>query len=446
MSHRKKQQERERKPGNVKEAIAKQIEFYLSDANLRRDKFFQDKLKQDAFINVDVFLNCNKVKLLTKNPTVVIEAVEEYSQSKLLINEDKTAIARADHESFDVDKLVASVPPGSLFICNLPINSDLAMLQKDLLHGAYIQFKEPSIRRFVLPVAFADFGSEEALKEFTAKDDVAELPFPGGDSGYDKSKIYALPQGKWDEYISKGEEEFGFSSKAVLHFSMKQNMQKKYPDFKPQILEMIKDITTPKKTLQIGRHVYVEVESQEIAEDIFQKYHVKKTLKLTTLAKYGGVFLFKLDAILAVLLYQHLKVFGEPEFIPEEPDLGFTREKRDNRDNQKGKKRKADDGGAGGNDKRGKFQKKGRDHNNKNKKFDDDDDDAKDGNEESTSSIAPSSPQKEAVTTGSSGVTESPKKGDAQGSPKKGDSSSSKRKQDEAPSGGSPKKKAKTEE
>jgi len=44
--------------------IKKQIEYYLSDANLARDKFFREQIETDkeGWIAITHFLNCNKVK------------------------------------------------------------------------------------------------------------------------------------------------------------------------------------------------------------------------------------------------------------------------------------------------------------------------------------------------------------------------------------------------
>ena len=49
---------------DIKLALKTQIEYYLSDENLIKDKFFFDLIKnsKDGFIPINVFLNCNKIK------------------------------------------------------------------------------------------------------------------------------------------------------------------------------------------------------------------------------------------------------------------------------------------------------------------------------------------------------------------------------------------------
>ena len=46
------------------ETLQKQIEFYLSDANLARDKFFREQIQTDkeGWVAIAHFLNCNKIK------------------------------------------------------------------------------------------------------------------------------------------------------------------------------------------------------------------------------------------------------------------------------------------------------------------------------------------------------------------------------------------------
>lgn len=44
--------------------IKTQIEYYLSDKNLAKDKFFREQIQtsKDGFIAISHFLNCNNVK------------------------------------------------------------------------------------------------------------------------------------------------------------------------------------------------------------------------------------------------------------------------------------------------------------------------------------------------------------------------------------------------
>ncbi|KAM3130242.1 hypothetical protein pb186bvf_017637 [Paramecium bursaria] len=48
-------------------SICKQIEFYLGDANLSHDQFFNKHITENGYVPLDVFLKCNKIKKLMEN-------------------------------------------------------------------------------------------------------------------------------------------------------------------------------------------------------------------------------------------------------------------------------------------------------------------------------------------------------------------------------------------
>jgi hypothetical protein len=178
-----------------KQKLQKQLEFYLSDANLRRDQFFQAELKKNAFVPLTVFLNCNMVKKITKDPKVVANAVE--GSKKIVLNEEKNAIARVDHQTFSLDALLQSTNYDSLFVCNLPLDSTLSALQGgnyDLFpEDSYVKFNDQvTSRKWILPHAFVDFASSAELETFLAKESVEVLPDPCEEFKLDSSISYAL--------------------------------------------------------------------------------------------------------------------------------------------------------------------------------------------------------------------------------------------------------------
>jgi hypothetical protein len=54
--------------------MAKQIEFYLSDANLRTDKFLLQSLKEE-WVTLELLLSFNRMRQLAKNPEDIIDAI-----------------------------------------------------------------------------------------------------------------------------------------------------------------------------------------------------------------------------------------------------------------------------------------------------------------------------------------------------------------------------------
>jgi hypothetical protein len=100
---------------------------------------------------------------------------------------------------------------------------------------------------------------------------------------------------KIDEYVKKGEEEYGINAKAFAYFSVKPQADKKYPDLKTPALEMLKDIATVKSAVQVARHLYVELESEEQLNEVHDKFVKQKSIKFDTQGQRFQPFLLKLE-------------------------------------------------------------------------------------------------------------------------------------------------------
>lgn len=75
--------------------IREQIEYYLSDANLAKDRFFREQIQADkeGWILITHFLNCNKVKQQKWTATEIAEAVKD--STKIDLNKNKLSVRRA---------------------------------------------------------------------------------------------------------------------------------------------------------------------------------------------------------------------------------------------------------------------------------------------------------------------------------------------------------------
>jgi len=74
-------------------AIRKQVEYYFSDENLRHDKFFHQKITEDAegWLAIDLIISCNKMKAMGTTKEDVVNALKE---SKLELKDGGAAIRR----------------------------------------------------------------------------------------------------------------------------------------------------------------------------------------------------------------------------------------------------------------------------------------------------------------------------------------------------------------
>eukprot|EP00929_Paragymnodinium_shiwhaense_P096422 TRINITY_DN5800_c0_g1_i1.p1 TRINITY_DN5800_c0_g1~~TRINITY_DN5800_c0_g1_i1.p1 ORF type:complete len:424 (-),score=201.45 TRINITY_DN5800_c0_g1_i1:251-1444(-) len=77
----------------VPAVVRKQVEYYLSDENLRYDKFFHEKISadKDGWLELNLVLTCNKMKSMNATKDDVLAALKE---SKIEVKEGGDAIRR----------------------------------------------------------------------------------------------------------------------------------------------------------------------------------------------------------------------------------------------------------------------------------------------------------------------------------------------------------------
>lgn len=80
---------------DLEKKIAQQIEYYFGDINLPRDKFMQEKMKEDdGWIPLDVLLTFNRLANLSKDPELIAGAVEKSETHLVIVSEDKKKLKR----------------------------------------------------------------------------------------------------------------------------------------------------------------------------------------------------------------------------------------------------------------------------------------------------------------------------------------------------------------
>ncbi|XP_058059466.1 la-related protein 7 [Anopheles bellator] len=95
-------------------AIRTQIEFYFSDANLSKDRYMGQLLRNDSFIPVEEFLKFNKIKALTTSVEEIATALKKssfltLSDDNLKVRRQNELVARANCEECTL--YVESLPP-----------------------------------------------------------------------------------------------------------------------------------------------------------------------------------------------------------------------------------------------------------------------------------------------------------------------------------------------
>jgi len=75
-------------------AVKKQVEYYLSDTNLKGDEFFHSKISADpeGWLDITFLLNCNKIKILKAKAGDIAKAVADSKTVEL--SPDKKKLRR----------------------------------------------------------------------------------------------------------------------------------------------------------------------------------------------------------------------------------------------------------------------------------------------------------------------------------------------------------------
>lgn len=76
--------------------IIRQVEYYFGEWNLNRDKFLRGKISdnEDGWVKLDILLTFNRLKAISDDPKVIIEALEKSPNGLVQISEDKQSLRR----------------------------------------------------------------------------------------------------------------------------------------------------------------------------------------------------------------------------------------------------------------------------------------------------------------------------------------------------------------
>lgn len=80
---------------DLEQKIIRQIEYYFGDINLPRDKFLQEKIKEDeGWVTLDVLLTFKRLAALSSDPEVITKAVEKSEHKLVEVSEDRKKLRR----------------------------------------------------------------------------------------------------------------------------------------------------------------------------------------------------------------------------------------------------------------------------------------------------------------------------------------------------------------
>lgn len=79
----------------MEKKVIRQVEYYFGDVNLPRDKFLQEKTREDdGWVSMDTMLNFNRLKQISDDKEAICKALQKSTAGLMEVNEDMTKIRR----------------------------------------------------------------------------------------------------------------------------------------------------------------------------------------------------------------------------------------------------------------------------------------------------------------------------------------------------------------
>ncbi|XP_012696251.1 lupus La protein isoform X2 [Clupea harengus] len=164
----------------LEKKVAEQIEYYFGDHNLVRDKFLKEQIQlDDGWVTLETMLKFNRLKTLTKEEAVIVEALRKSKSGLLEVSEDKTKIRRCPSKPLPEmnDEYKDILKHKSVYIKGFPLETGLDDI-KEWLGGKgtieNIHMRKGPLKTFKGSI-FIAMDTEESAKQFVARDDVKKF-------------------------------------------------------------------------------------------------------------------------------------------------------------------------------------------------------------------------------------------------------------------------------
>ncbi|KAG5322077.1 LARP7 protein, partial [Acromyrmex heyeri] len=290
-------------------SILKQMEFYFSDANLNKDRYLSGLLKENPYVDLEVFTRFNKLRELTTDTNRIAKALQ--GSTMLKVSEDGTKVCRLTpiQKKRDIDQC-------TIYVQNLPPDADhdwlISIFSKYGL-VEYVSIPRYRSNRKIKGFAFVEFdkpsSAEECIKTFRKKKGVlpsyispnellsiTTFDEPNKDAVIEKKKKEAADQNIIDQdegkKISKSESEdknntLDNETDATDNNGKQKFKKRKYSSEKLFIADesQEKDIKVKKKKKATDQNITKvtgnSIENQEIPNKNRNKVTEKKKRRLT---------------------------------------------------------------------------------------------------------------------------------------------------------------------
>lgn len=221
--------------------IIRQIEYYFSENNLRRDKFLSAKVAEteDGWVDLSVLLTFNRLKSITEDAKAIADAMDKSTHGTVQVNEDRSKVRRHPENPLPEfnETRRKETQARTAYAKGFPLDSDLSTLI-DYFNNNFENVEQVIMRKYFCPKTkkhlfkgsvFVTFSQREFADEFVAK---PELKYKEKDLlRYTQSNYFELKKVERAEQDKKKKEKkqakdlaadkeaFALPKSAVVHFT-----------------------------------------------------------------------------------------------------------------------------------------------------------------------------------------------------------------------------------
>lgn len=279
----------------LEQDIIRQVEYYFSESNLRRDKFLIQKVAEnEGFVEISVLLTFNRLKSITEDAKTIADAMDKSPHGTVQLSDDRLKVRR--HPDNPLPEFNESrrkeIQARTAYAKGFPLDSQLDVLL-DYFNNNFENVEHLIMRKYFCPKTknhlfkgsvFVTFGARENSEEFVNK---PELKYGEKELlRYTQSAYNDIKKKEREEVDKKkkakkeakelaaDKEEFNLPKAAVVHFVGVTDAEISREDIKAKIADI-------ESSLDIA---FIHFQKGEKDGDIrFQKENQGKTLmdKLT---------------------------------------------------------------------------------------------------------------------------------------------------------------------
>ena len=189
--------------------IIRQVEYYFSENNMRRDKFLNQKISEneEKWIDISVLLTFKRLQAITEDPKTIVDALEKSPNGTVQISDDRLKLRRHPDNPLPEfnETRRKELQTRTAYAKGFPLDSDLTTLI-DYFHDNFKGVEQVVMRKYFEPKSkkylfkgsvFVTFKTRELADEFITKPELK----------YKEKELLRYTQAKYIEVKKKEREE-----------------------------------------------------------------------------------------------------------------------------------------------------------------------------------------------------------------------------------------------